>query len=84
LRKLLFLFIWLMPLVVRADTLSAILEAALNNNPEIRAAKEEERISEFQYREAIARFFPEISLQYARVSLSDVPGYSMVLPVLLT
>ena len=79
-RKLLFLFIWLMPLVVRADTLSAILEAALNNNPEIRAAKEEERISEFQYREAIARFFPEISLQYARVSLSDVPGYSMVLP----
>ncbi|TCK06447.1 TolC family protein [Phorcysia thermohydrogeniphila] len=79
-RFLAFLLAFLVPFTVKADTLSTIVKAALENNPEIKRALEEERISELQYREAIANFLPDISLQYTRTSLSDVPGYSMAFP----
>ena len=79
-RFLVFLLAFLTPFVVRADTLSTIIEAALKNNPEVKAALEEEKISELQYREAVADFLPEVNLQYTRTSLSDVPTYSMTVP----
>jgi len=80
LRFLAFLLVFLLPFAVKAGTLSTLLKAALENNPEIKRALEEEKISELQYKEAVADFLPQVNFQYTRTSLSDVPTYSMAFP----
>ncbi|WP_144443971.1 TolC family protein [Desulfurobacterium indicum] len=63
-------------------TLSQLIEKAITNNPEIKIARKEEKISQYQYREAIGKFFPSINLEYKKFSHSDAPEMSFSLPPL--
>ncbi|WP_456460255.1 TolC family protein [Desulfurobacterium sp.] len=63
-------------------TLSQLIEKAIMENPEIKIAKKEEKISQYQYREAIGKFFPIINLEYKKFSHSDVPEMRFSLPPL--
>ncbi|WP_457567274.1 TolC family protein [Desulfurobacterium sp.] len=63
-------------------TLSQIIEKALTESPKIKIAKREEKISQYQYREAIGKFFPTINLEYRKFSHSDVPEMTFPIPPL--
>lgn len=78
-RLALFLLLLLLPCTSFGGTLFTLIELAVKNNPEVKRALEEEKISELQYKEAVADFLPKVSLQYVKTSLSDVPAYSMAL-----
>ena len=73
------LFLLLTPPAV-AEPLKEILRLALENNPKVRLAKEELKVSEMDYRKAVSGFFPELHLRYSRTSLSDTPDYSVSFP----
>ncbi|SMP04775.1 Outer membrane protein TolC [Desulfurobacterium pacificum] len=65
---------------VYSATLGEVIDLALKNNPEIKKAKEETKITLAQYKEAISKFFPDVKLEYFKTHLSDVPSYSMSIP----
>jgi len=64
-----------------ATTLNEILKLSLKNNPTIKKAKQEIKITKAQYEEAISKFLPEVKLEYAKTHLSKVPTFPMNVPV---
>jgi len=82
LRVSLIVFLLLVATNAVAGELNKIIETALFKSPEIRIAKKRLRITEYQYREAIGEFLPSINFTYSRISLSDVPSFTMSIPSL--
>ncbi len=65
-----------------AGSLDDVVREALLKSPEIKIAKEQFKITDYQYREAIGKFLPSISFDYSKIHLSDVPSFTLSVPSL--
>ena len=73
----------LVPSITIAQELSLnkLLDIAVKNNPQVQISEKSLKISEFERKEAIGKFFPKVELQYSRIFQSDVPEINLSLPV---
>ncbi len=65
---------------VYSTTLNEVVSLVFKNNPEIKKAREETKVTYAQYKEAVSKFFPTVKLEYAKTHLSDAPSYTMDIP----
>jgi len=82
LKKLIQILILLLTVTSTAysATINQVVSLVLKNNPEIKKAREETKITLAQYKEAVSKFFPTVKLEYLKAHLSDVPTYSIAIP----